>query len=385
MIKRKGSVMLFILFISAVIISGCMCTDSSEDPVLTDSTEGISGSVSPVQSTTPPGTFLQNNQRTPWPDISPPYDEKTKNLMVDLAKEEIKRIFPDVDETTLKGRWEEDLKDYIPPDIIFDNVNATSEKHIFTALKRTNGHLKSGDPSLNNIVEIKVDSGTGMITSYKPAVYVVPSHDETLISFEDAEKKSLEFVKKVKGEEFIDEFGSGLFTEKGDEGRGVAYFAGRYSYKGVAYLTDGLCVRYDQGEDRVIYYSDSSKHYQLMKELTTASPEPSVSFDEAKRVFEEKISGEFPGEDFGISYISYGPELTWDIPQPVSTESPEPLKLVWNIYFNDEDMRKVDSRSITAARIDAHTGEILALTYRGITIPEYTEEEMERVVRVQQD
>lgn len=372
MIKFRMPILISLLLIIFTIVCGCTSSNDSEK---------VMNSVTPPQTEIPSSTLEKSScpQRVSWPDVSPPYDENTKQKLVDFAKEEIVRVFPDVDESTLIGQWGETLTESIPPDIIFCSVNVTSEKHILSTLKRSGGNLEDS----NIFVEIRVNSKTGEITSYKPDIYVVPSYDESLVSFEYAENKSLEFLKKVKGDNFFDEFESEFFIDKGNEGRGVAFFARKYSYNGVDYPTKNLCIRYDQGEDAVVYYSDNSKDYQLLKELTTLSPEPSISFNDAKSIFENKISEVYPGEDFKISYLSYGSALTWDSldDEQLYAENPEPVKLVWHVYFNDEDMRKEHSGSITVANIDAHTGEILGLRYRDIIIPPYTEEEIERMIK----
>ncbi len=375
--KEISIIILALICIFAVAVSVCteILTEQTENTISTTSlpTEISSSS----QDLTPAEPAEITSEKTPWPDVNPPYDENTKKELIELAKKEIMRIFPYVDINTLNGHFE-DSDGYVPPDIIFDNVNATFENYSISVLKRTNGLLKYGDPLFNNIVEIKINSKTGELSLYKPKGYIVPSSDENLIPYEDAEKKSIEFIKKVKGEDFLSEYDYN-FSQKGDEGRGVAFFEIDFSYNGVGYLTDNLIIRYDLGEDAVIYYSDDSKNYDLLKKMTTLSPEPSITFDNAKKIFENKISEEYPGEDFKFAYLSYGPSLTWDSSETIFVKNPEPVKLVWHVYFNDEDMRKEHSGSITVANIDAHTGEIIGLRYRGIIIPSYTEEEKERM------
>ncbi|MDD4127798.1 MAG: hypothetical protein PHV39_08970 [Methanomicrobium sp.] len=385
--KEISIIILALICIFAAAVSGCteILAGQTENTISATSLSTEISSSSP--DLTPAEPLKITSDKISWPDVNPPYDDNTKKELIEFAKKEIMRVFPYVDINTLDGHFE-DSNGYVPPDIVFDNVNATFENYSISVLKRTNGHLKYGDPLFNNIVEIKINSKTGELSLYKPKGYIVPSSDENLIPYEDAEKKSIEFIKKVKDEDFLSEYDYN-FSQKGDEGRGVAFFEIDFSYKGVDYLTDNLIIRYDLGEDAVIYYSDDSNNYDLLKKMTTLSPEPSISFDEAKTIFKEKIAKEYPGNDFKISYLSYGSALTWDSSETIFVENPEPVKLVWHVYFNDEDMRKEHSGSITVANIDAHTGEIIGLRYREIIglryreiiIPPYTEEEKERMAK----
>jgi hypothetical protein len=314
-----------------------------------------------------------------WKNYYPEFDSQTKSELIEEAKDEIIRIFPDVDESTLDGYWKDhdlysDLPDIGPSRIVFTNVDDTSGEFIEARKIRSGGFEQNVH---NNIVTIKVDPESGDMVFYGSEGMLMPLEEETrTVSFEEAADRAVEFVKYVKGDDFYEEKGDEIYISKTNSdalnGYGETCITLYNTYKGVQYLNDEIFVRYDLILDRVVIYSDELKNPELMKSLTTLSPVPDISEDEAKEILEAKLKENFPGEELDIQYTVWnGHEnsLNWyDDKLLFYADQPEPIRLIWYVTFSDEKMREKDSRMATPAIIDAHTGEIVSLNFRDINI-----------------
>ncbi|WAI01393.1 hypothetical protein [Methanogenium organophilum] len=368
--------------ICVILISGCTMLNAGNienAPAATATTAAETPAPATPQS-------AQSDNTDPvlsWSDIYPEYDEQTKQRLIEEAKDEIVRIYPDVDRSTLDGYWVDHDSGYGtkvvptaygPPRIIFENVDDTSEKYMELQKLRSRGIEANVRP---NIVMIRVDPESGNIVFYGGESMSWPLKEEIrTVSFEDSEDKCLEFLRKVKGNDFVDgkinDFSFCNIDTDANSENGLAFIIPFNTCNGVQYMYDQLYMQYDLILDRVIRYWDKLKDPELMTKLTTLSPEPTISKRKAKQILEEKLSESYPGEDLQIQYHVWNDfennVLWYDKEELVYSQQPEPIRLIWYISFNDEKMRNEDSRLTTTAIIDAHTGEIISLRYRDIAI-----------------
>ncbi|MBP2132826.1 hypothetical protein J2128_000747 [Methanomicrobium sp. W14] len=321
-----------------------------------------------------------------WPDVNPPYDDKTKNELIELAKKEILGIFPYVKEESLNGSFDENYlwtdmfsSHYGHPRISFESADATTDNFLSAMSAR-------GDWEDEDSVEILVDGKTGEIVFYGSVVWDAPSNKEVQrVTFEEAENKSIEYVKKLKGEDYVNKAGPDFFTGKknldAENGCGYSTFKRVQMYgNGVSDLDDEIFIRYDMYIDRLLYYKDNSKSEAEHENISSLIESPSVTFDEAKNIFESKLKEEYPDEDLGIYYLKYNSKNNLAVFDDYGTST-----VGWYIYFNDKSMREVNGKSINQVVIDANTGGILSLRYRDIVIPPYTKEEKEIMGQIQAD
>ena len=359
----------------SVLTSGCTLLNSDQQ----ENTQ-----VSPTD--TKPEATVQSSQSqstspfVSWKGYYPIFDNQTKQNLIEEAKDEIVRIFPNVDRLTLEGYWKDhdsiysDLPNIGPQRIVFNNVDDTSDKYMEIQKTRWEGLEQNIH---KNVVTIKVDPKIEDIVYYQNPYMEWPLEEEKrIISFEEAEEKALEFVKKVKGDDLFEENKEQFYIYKLDSdsitGSGLAYLTLFKTYGGVQYLNDQIYVQYDRIQDVIRTYRDELKDSELMKNLTTLSPTPNISEDEAKNILEAKLKENYPDEDLNIQYrVLNGHEnsLNWyDKYNLVYADQPEPIRLIWYITFSDEEMRKKDSRMTTTTIIDAHTREIVSLNFRDIRI-----------------
>ena len=376
--KRQISFPIFVLVIClifTVLVSGCTYNNpNQQDSTPVAQTESFTTET--TQSAQPESTQSTSS----WKDFYPDYTDQEKSQLIEEAKDEILRVFPNVDVSTLDGYWKDHDITYYPeltdtgyPKIVFNNVDDTSDE--FTEAQK----IRSGGLEQNirdNIVTIKVDSESGDIVFYIGQMPSPLEEETRKVSLEGAENKAVEFVKNVKGDDFYEEKENEIYISKnnGDpiDGGGLASISLFNTYKGVQYLNDQIFIRYDLILDTVNTYSDELKNPKLMKSLTTLSPVPDISEEEAKDILKAKLKESYPDEDLDIQYTVWnGHEnsLNWyDEEELVYADQPEPIRLIWYVTFSDAKMRAKDSRLATPAIIDAHTGEIVSLNFRDINI-----------------
>ncbi|ADN35627.1 hypothetical protein Mpet_0856 [Methanolacinia petrolearia DSM 11571] len=370
--KRQMSIPIFVLVIClifVVLVSGCTYNNPNQQ----DSTP-VAQTESVTTETTQNVQSESTQSTVSWKNFYSDHTDQEKSELIEEAKDEILRIFPNVDESTLDGYWKDhELTDTGYPKIVFNNVDDTSDE--FTEAQK----IRSGGLEQNirdNIVTIKVDPESRDIVLYIGEMPSPLEEETRKIPLEGAEKKAVEFVKNVKGDDFHEEKEDDFYIYDIDTdpntGSGLAIIVLFNTYKGVQYLNDQIYVRYDRVLDTVSTYSDELKNPELMKSLTTLSPIPDISEEEAKEILEAKLEKSYPDEDLDIQYIVWnGHEnyLNWyDEEELVYADQPEPIRLIWYVTFSDEKMRAKDSRLATPAIIDAHTGEILLLNFRDINI-----------------
>ncbi|ADN36231.1 Propeptide PepSY amd peptidase M4 [Methanolacinia petrolearia DSM 11571] len=315
-----------------------------------------------------------------WKDFYPEYSEyndQTREELIEEAKDEIMRLFPNVDRSTLNGQWQEHVYTYTSiaygyPVIVFENADFTSDN--FMALQE---EMSNGDSSRiqRNLVRIVYDPKSKKVLDFGSYGYSTPpASAERRVTSEEAKEKCLNLIKKVKGEDFVNNEMNDysiIFTDleaEDNQGEVIIELEG-YPYENVPYLNGGIFVDYNLVLDEVLGYSDYTYDPELLAALTTLSPNPEIkTLEEAKGIFEAKVAERYPGEvdiDYRTDEGFTTNALVWDnIPKNIFSDNPEPFKLVWYLVFNSGNARR-------EAVIDAHTGEITYLRYKDIDIDTY--------------
>ncbi|WOF16284.1 hypothetical protein F1737_05935 [Methanoplanus sp. FWC-SCC4] len=308
-----------------------------------------------------------------WSDIYPDCDQLTKAKLIEKAKDEITDVFPNVDRTTLKGNWVEHSRlDYNHneeigrPYIIFEKAKALFAK-IPDKIE----------------VKIKVDPQSGEIIYFAPygvGYQYYRQNPKPQISLEEAEKNAINLIKNIQGENSIvynPDVSYYKLNAYEPEDIPVLYMELFDSYNGVQYENSKVFIAYDTARDEVQSYSDKSTDPKLLYGLTTLSPEPEITLEEAKQIFKDKISEKYNIDDLGLEFSEVWTHdsylLWWDPDEYVYADDPKPLSLVWYIACSDKESREVhektgDTPKIGVLRIDAHTGEIYRLVYGDIWI-----------------
>ena len=369
---KKSIINLFslICIVLIILVSGCTVLEPNQP----ENTPVSPTDVTP-EATTQSSESENATTSISLSDIYPEYDEQTKSRLIEEAKEKIIKVYPDVDKSALEGYWiDHESIYYGPPRIIFENVDDTSEEFMEIQKTRWAGLERNIH---NNIVTIKVDPKSGDLVFYGSESVDWPLKDEIrTVSYKEVENRALDFVKEVKGNDYFEEKKNDFYIYKintdSDSGDGLAIIVLFNTYNGVQYLNDKIFIYYDLIQDTVSRYSDELKDPELMNSLTTLPSTPTVSENEAKNILEAKLKESYPDENLNIQYsVLKGHEnsLNWyDQEELVYSDQPEPIRLIWYITFSDAEMRKQDARKTTSAIIDAHTGEIVSLSFRDISI-----------------
>jgi hypothetical protein len=372
--KREISVLILaLIFIFTVAVSGCTGLNSGQS-------SNNPQEVSVSQTNTPVETQAEIVQPTvSWKDFYPEHDEQEKSELIEKAKDEIMRLFPNVDRSTLNGVWVEHSR-----------VNK-------------NGYDEIGRPYINfENLEFSTGDSRPFVIEVDPelmkVIYYSPysaQYNSPVISYKEAKEKAIEFIKNAQGEDSL-AYDSDAYMvssnnyETGGSGRPITVVEFCKKDGGVIYQNSNVIVEYDMSRDKVERYYDDVTDTRLLSGLTTLSPEPDITFDEAVQIFEDKLQMFFEDKlpekynvddlgleysktsDYDDSYLSW-----WDDDNVVYADDPSPIPLVWFVGCSDKDSRKNyeetgDSPEIGAFRIDAHTGEIYKLIYdQNIIINKY--------------
>ncbi|WP_187287543.1 hypothetical protein [Methanolacinia petrolearia] len=338
-----------ILLILLSFFGGCTTTGSVQD----DGSQ--SGTTVPTETPEINRSYQPESSSSPvsWRDYYPEYDEQTKSELIEEAKDEIQRVFPNVERDSLEGVWNDETDFIIDPypNIKFNNVT-------------------------NGIRYIWIDPTSNRIINYNSKRYSTSMSGPNVVSFNTAVNKSLNFAREILGDEFMNRIGDDLVLESNNvDSYLYTGDAAIYIYEtcgGVKYERSYVSVSYNLRAGEVQAYGDNRANKNLLTELTTLSPEPDITLDMAKEIFESKLKEQYGLDDIGIEYVDkdrFYPSLYWlDRYSYVYSENPVPLKLIWEIPYTTEIQRSEDGydEDIDAPKeviIDAHTGEILLLTY----------------------
>ncbi|ADN36353.1 hypothetical protein Mpet_1596 [Methanolacinia petrolearia DSM 11571] len=341
-------ILLSVLIATAVFISGC--TLGTKETAVTETP-----TVQPTEEQTTPTVESSSAStiKVPWPQDEnpvPPYSDEEKTSLIEEAKEEIMRVFPDVSGDTLNDYvWgSHHYAGYRVPAIVFSNVSESSDIG-----QRT--------------VEIVYDSSQDIITKYGSARTSFDDNDTAIVTTDEAKERAIEFYKDVMGDEYeFHKYDFVTIRDFDDLNSVFLYVEIATTYEGVVYFNDHTWVVYDMRYDGVNNYIDEYINRQnnpdVLSQITTLSPTPDITIDEAKKILEAQLKDDNGGNEVEIEYCQRNqysdfPNLQWlDEPYYMDIEGgyvTSPLKLIWELPFTTAD------GSIHYGIIDAHTGEII--------------------------
>ncbi|WP_048148426.1 hypothetical protein [Methanolacinia paynteri] len=277
----------------------------------------------------------------------------------------------------------QELFPYFIPETINNKIPWEESDPVIPAIKvYTYKDLKTSD---GIIYEARINAETGKIRSvYESSGYLAPS-GEVKLTLDEGEEIARSFVLKAFGQD-PDDIGDpdNIFTTIKTSnyvnldrfnklGKAANIYVRYYNkYEGL----DGGPVL--QMTINSISGNVTSCQFNIpnLQNHTFSSSVPSVSLDEAKEIIEEKIDEKYPGEVKTYEFLNDDKSemLLWDTGVPVYYDNTTPVRLIWELEFNVErnigaepDISKFDD-STYGAVIDAHSGEILCLFYKDITI-----------------
>lgn len=369
-LRKKNGILLLVLILSLIIftilVSGCTSLNSVQEDF---SSQKSSDSLTNTPVETPiEQSPIQAEIVKPfvsWKDFYPDHDEQTKKRIIEEAKDEIMRVFPDVDRSTLNGVWVEHLRISGPID----------EKVGRPYIEFENLEFSTGD---SRLFAIKVDPEQMKVISFYPYKGV---YNQPIISYEEGKKRTIDFIKKVQGEDSIaNDPDAHVFysNDIGNSGRPIASVSYNAVHNGVQYQYASVLAEYDMSRDKIERYYDDLANPELFSGLTTLSPEPEITLDEAVQMFKDKVSVKYNLDklDFECKEVFVRIDdylMWWDNNNLVYADDPEPIPLVWYIGFTDNESREEYEKSgiypvCGEIRVDAHTGEVYRLMYKDIAI-----------------
>jgi hypothetical protein len=362
--KNSGKikfVVLFVFMLTVAVVSGYT-------PTTKETTVTVTSMIQPGEEHSSAATYSSENSsiKVSWPQDEnpvPPYSDEEKKALVEEARQEIIRLFPNLDENTLDnvswGRLY--YSGYIVPAIVFSDILDLSK--IDERIKIDKYYFQN-DP---RTVIVIYDPERKTIGRYGPEGWGGNLDDKAIISIEEAEEHTLEFYRKMVGEEYYEEHKDEFYIARRD------YCDDLFldldictTYKGVVYYEDHSSINYDMRLDTVNYYFDTRRDPEALYNVTTLSPTPDITIDEAKEILEEFLKEKNDGNNMDIEYCQryqyYNyPNLQWlDVPYYMDIEDGyvrNPMKLIWELPFKTADGR------MHYGIIDAHTGEIIDVQF----------------------
>ena len=364
--KQQQGISIFLVAlctISIVLASGCTYNNPSQQE---------NNPATPTESVTAETTqSVQSESTQPtvsWKDFYPDHTEQEKSELIEKAKDEIMRVLPDTDRSTLNGVWVEHARttdsgseEIGSPYISFEDIKSTSDDRNYI---------------------IYVDPESIEITYYSPyrAIYTEP-----VISFDEGKEKAIEFIKNVQGEDSI-AYDPDAYMVTTDSYEINEMPIARVTYyrksDGVIYQYDSVYAEYDLSSGRIERYHDYTANSDLLSGLTTLSAEPEITFEEAVKIIEDKIAEKYDLNELELEYSKIGSYdsylFWWDDDDIVYADDPDPIPLVWYVGYSDRTTREEADEEITnplygGFRVDAHTGEIYTLTYGSYNIRKFDE------------
>ncbi|WP_421907930.1 hypothetical protein [Methanolacinia petrolearia] len=364
MVKKINLISLILLtalFATIVLISGCT-TGAKEKTVTETPTVQSTEELNPAVESSSANYMM----KVSWPrdeNPVPPYSDEEKESLVKEAKQEIIRLFPELDENTLDnvswGRLY--YSGYIVPAIVFSDVLDLSK--IDERIEIDKDYFQN-DPRSVNVV---YDPERKTIGRYGPDGWGGDNDDEAIISVEEAEEHALEFYKKMVGEKYYEDHKDEFYIARHDYDDDLFLDLDICTtYEGVVYFEDHSSINYDMRLDTINYYFDTRRDPEALYNITTLSPEPDITIDEAKEILEERLKENNEGSKVDVEYCQryqyYNyPNLQWlDVPYYMDIEDgyvTSPLKLIWELPYTTPNGR------MHYGIIDAHTGEIIDIQF----------------------
>ncbi|WOF16266.1 hypothetical protein F1737_05845 [Methanoplanus sp. FWC-SCC4] len=364
LIKKNGWIpfvhlFLFILMIFFCLCSGCTSWTNNENNTLDK------GTVTPDELT---NTYDKKLDETVAPEKSTGESKSLKETFRGYS-EYILELFPDFIPKTVENTipWE-------GADATFPNKTIYTYEHIKTK-------------SSSTVYTARINAETGKIrTVYRSSGFVYPDGSVN-ITFDDAESIAKTFITKALGESpgnlFPAIISSGYtenLTELKQKGKApeilVHYLI---THNELPCHAATLLVFIDSITGKVV-----ECHFTIpdLQNLTFASEVPDVTFDEAKKIVESQINEEYPGEAQNLDITCkdktggiYKEEKSgtadpfWDTGMPVYSDNTLPVRLIWFLEMESKTGNVGDNSYYNSYSIvDAHTGEVLRLSYKGIQI-----------------
>ena len=303
----------------------------------------------------------------------PKYDSETEEKMINKAKDEILRVFPKVDVSSLdKYHWDTELAgSFFVPVIVFEGVvtDVNEPRNICEVI--------AYDPEKERIV----------LWYYTPDSPVSILNTEEIIQHEDVdiERDIVPVFKKMIGNE--------KYEENKDK-----YFIYLIDYVNSPLTTCAVIyescndVKSDMGyteiylsrsNGEIITYGERFNNEKFFEESIELSPTPEISLEEAKKILEAKIEELYPDDPQEMKYCEfykgtaaegYTNGLFWlDSVSFLDTEDGyllSPIPLAWRITFSTKESRNEGGPfdGAKSAYIDANSGEILYLRNSQIDI-----------------
>ena len=355
--KKIKFVVLFIFIFTVAAVSGYT-------PTIEETTVTVTSMIQPggEQNSAGISSLESFSIKVPWPQDEnpvPPYSDEEKEALVEEAKQEIIRLFPELDENTLDsvswGRLY--YSGYIVPAIVFSDVLDLSKVEERRAIFE---YYYQNDP---RTVTVIYDPERKTIGRYGPEGWGGDLDDKAIISVEEAEEHALEFYKKMVGEEYYEDHKDEFYIARRDYDDDLFLDLDICTtYEGVVYFEDHSTINYDMRLDTVNYYFDTRRDPEALYNVTTLSPTPDITIDEAKKILEERLKENNGGSKVDIEYCQryqyYDfPNLQWlDVPYYMDIEDGyvrSPLTLIWELPYTTPDGR------MHYGIIDAHTGGII--------------------------
>ncbi|MBP2132830.1 hypothetical protein J2128_000751 [Methanomicrobium sp. W14] len=359
MIKSKRVSGKFKLIVPIAILT-LFCISSG----CTSQTENTDTNVVTTTTTATPVESVVGSENTLTETLNPEKstgEPKSLSEIFDGYSDYILELFPDFIPETVKGKipWEEN-----------DPQNPAIDVYTFKDIE---------EASDGSVYEARIDAKTGKIRSvYESSGYIEPSGSAKL-TLGEGEEIAKSFVMKAFGKG-PDDVGDpenkfsivntsnyvGLEKLK-EKGRAAEIFVRYYNmYEG---LNGGPILMMTINS---ISGNVTSCHFTVpdLCNHTFSSSVPSVSFNEAKKIVEDEINTNYPGEIKKYDFLGNESEaLSWDTGISVYYDNTTPIRLIWTLDFNvEKDSDKMSDTHTYQAIIDAHTGEVLALHYKDIDI-----------------
>ncbi|ADN36235.1 hypothetical protein Mpet_1476 [Methanolacinia petrolearia DSM 11571] len=310
-----------------------------------------------------------------WKDFYPDHTDQEKSELIEDAKNEIMKIFPDIYKSTLNGEWVEHTR------ITDDGLEEIGRPYInFADIKS-----QTDDRSYY----IKVDPESMEVIYYSPGG--TSNAEEPVISFDEATQRAIDFIREVQGDDSIADdpdtymntancYETEALDDEDDYARPVAVVDFYKTYNGVPYMSEYVLAEYEMNKEVIERYSDNTANSALLSGLTILPAEPDITFDEAVEMLENNISEEYDLDEIDLEYSEVGSSGSylkwWDNVNIVYADDPDLIPLVWQIGISDKDSREYYQENGFGLQcgsflVDAHTGEIYTIVYGDIKFKTY--------------
>lgn len=378
--KSYIQIIIVSIMLTAVLFSGCTVNSPEVSGMTSPSNqnEETAGSQASISAAPTPDEILFEPVELPGPGnpheqylAIPKYDTETKEKFVTEAKDEILRVFPSADVSSLNNyHWDSQLAgSFFVPVIVFENVV-----------------LDKNEPD-NNCTAVSYDPEKKRIVgwSLQPPVNIIKGEEKIRHEDVEIERDIIPVFKKMLGDEIYGKNKDTYFIYLADD---INF---PFTTRATIYESKNG-VRSDMGYTEVLLsritgeitaYGDRFNNERFLEEAVKLSPEPGISLEEAKSILERKLDELYPENPQDIIYCEYYSGdtakgatngLFWlDSISFLDTKDGyllNPVPLTWRITFSTKESRSAGNPfdGAHSAYIDANSGEILYLRNSRIDI-----------------